>query len=203
MHHVPASRLAPFRRAVALVAVLNLGYFGVELAVALAIGSVALLADSVDFLEDAAVNSLILLALRWSPRRRARLGYVLAALLLAPAVAALWTAWRRIASGEAPAATPMAAAAIGAFVVNVFCAFHLARFRDVEGSLSKAAFLSARNDAIANLAIVAAAGVTSFAPSIWPDFVVGIGIAILNADAGKEVWDAARGEHHAQHRGKP
>jgi Co/Zn/Cd efflux system component len=36
------------------VAALNLGYFGIEFAVALAIGSVALVADSVDFLEDAA-----------------------------------------------------------------------------------------------------------------------------------------------------
>jgi Co/Zn/Cd efflux system component len=42
---------------------LNLGYFGVEFAVALAIGSVSLLADSIDFLEDAAVNGLILVAL--------------------------------------------------------------------------------------------------------------------------------------------
>ena len=47
------------------VAVLNLGYFGVEFTVALAIGSVSLFADSVDFLEDASVNLLILAALGW------------------------------------------------------------------------------------------------------------------------------------------
>nr|WP_272877223.1 cation transporter [Neoroseomonas eburnea] len=45
---------------------LNLGYLGVEFAVALSIGSVSLLADSVDFLEDAAVNFLIFAALGWS-----------------------------------------------------------------------------------------------------------------------------------------
>jgi Co/Zn/Cd efflux system component len=37
------------RRAVLLVALLNLAYFGVELAVARRIGAVSLLADSVDF----------------------------------------------------------------------------------------------------------------------------------------------------------
>jgi Co/Zn/Cd efflux system component len=37
------------RRAVGLVAALNLTYFGVEFAVALAIGSVSLFADSIDF----------------------------------------------------------------------------------------------------------------------------------------------------------
>jgi Co/Zn/Cd efflux system component len=54
------------RRVVARVAVLNLGYFGIEISVALAIGSVSLFADSIDFLEDASVNFLILIALGWS-----------------------------------------------------------------------------------------------------------------------------------------
>ena len=54
---------AALRRAVAAVAILNLAYFGVEFSVALAIGSVSLFADSVDFLEDASINLLILMAL--------------------------------------------------------------------------------------------------------------------------------------------
>ena len=52
------------RYTVALAALLNLGYFGVEFSVALVIGSVSLFADSIDFLEDATVNGLILVALR-------------------------------------------------------------------------------------------------------------------------------------------
>ena len=48
------------RRVVALVALLNIGYFGVEFAVATTIGSVSLFADSVDFFEDAAVSLLVL-----------------------------------------------------------------------------------------------------------------------------------------------
>ncbi|HWE00633.1 MAG TPA: cation transporter, partial [Bryobacteraceae bacterium] len=59
------------RRVVTTVALANLGYFGVEFAMALSIGSVSLFADSVDFLEDAAVNLLILAALNWSVRARA------------------------------------------------------------------------------------------------------------------------------------
>jgi Co/Zn/Cd efflux system component len=51
------------RRMVRLVAILNLAYFGVEFAVALSIRSVSLIADSIDFLEDASVNVLILIAL--------------------------------------------------------------------------------------------------------------------------------------------
>lgn len=81
------------RRVVRTVALLNLFYFGVEFAVALTIGSVALFADSVDFLEDTSVNLLIAFALGWSPRNRARLGMVLAGILLVPGLATLWTAW--------------------------------------------------------------------------------------------------------------
>src|ERR1051325_1060588 len=59
------------QRTIRTVAALNVGYFGIEFAVALAIGSVSLFADSIDFLEDAAVNVLILIALGWSSRNRA------------------------------------------------------------------------------------------------------------------------------------
>ena len=58
------------RRAVLTVALLNLGYFGVEFAVALAIGSVSLFADSIDFLEDTSLNLLIFFAMAWSAARR-------------------------------------------------------------------------------------------------------------------------------------
>src|ERR1700719_395021 len=91
----PSAAGGRMRRIVRLVAILNLSYFGVEFAVALAIGSVSLFADSIDFLEDTAVNFLILLALDWSARNRARMGMVLAGVLLVPGVATLWTAWQK------------------------------------------------------------------------------------------------------------
>jgi Co/Zn/Cd efflux system component len=187
-----------FRRAVRWVAILNLAYFGVEFGVALAIGSVSLFADSVDFLEDASVNLLILLALGWSARSRAKLGMGLAAVLLAPAAATLWTAWRKLGAPLAPAPLPLSLAGLGALAINLGCAVLLARFREHSGSLSRAAFLSARNDAFANLAIIAAGLVTAFVwPTAWPDLAVGVAIALINLDAAREVWEAAREEHRA------
>jgi Co/Zn/Cd efflux system component len=68
----------------------------------------------------------------------------------------------------------------------------LTRFRASRGSLTRAAFLSARNDALANVAIVAAGLVTAFLwRSAWPDLIVGLAIAALNADAARDVWRAA------------
>jgi Co/Zn/Cd efflux system component len=180
------------------VAGLNLGYFGVEFAVALAIGSVALFADSVDFLEDASVNLLILAALGWSAVARARVGMALAGLLLVPGIATLWTAYQKLGAPVAPEPGPLTLAGLGALAVNLSCAVMLARHRRGQGSLTRAAFLSARNDAVANLAIIGAGLVTAFAwRSAWPDLIVGLAIAALNLDAAREVWEAAREEHKA------
>lgn len=72
------------RSVIASVAILNFSYFWVEVSVALAIGSVSLFADSIDFLEDTAVNMLILVALGWGARARALVGMALASILLVP-----------------------------------------------------------------------------------------------------------------------
>lgn len=125
---------AALRRTVGAVALLNLAYFGVEFAVALRIGSVSLFADSVDFLEDASVNLLILMALAWSVRARARTGMALALILLAPGIATLWTAWVKIGAPAAPDPLALSATAQGALAVNLFCALLLARFRHHGGS---------------------------------------------------------------------
>jgi len=182
------------RRVVRRVALLNLGYFGIEFAVAIAIGSVSLFADSVDFLEDASINFLILAAVDWTAAQRARLGSSLAAILLAPSVATLWTAWQKFAALVPPQPVPLTVTGGGALLVNVACALMLAGYRRHGGSLTRAAFLSSRNDVVANIAIIAAGLVTLYVRSGWPDLVVGLGIFLLNANAAREVFLAARDE---------
>ena len=184
------------RRIIWLVAILNLAYFGIEFAVARLISSVSLFADSIDFLEDASVNLLILVALGWTARNRARVGMLLAGILLAPGLATLWTAWEKFQRPLAPNPALLSLTGVGALVFNLSCAFMLARYRQQKGSLTKAAFLSARNDAMANITIIVAGLITALLwVSVWPDLIVGLGIAALNADAAREVWLTARNEH--------
>jgi len=185
------------RQTVLLVALLNLAYFGVEFGVAIAIGSVSLFADSVDFLEDASINILIAAGLGWSAQNRARLGMVLAGVILVPVAATLWTAWQKFSVPVPPQPVPLTLTGAGAFLVNFAAAFLLARFRHHGGSLTRAAFLSARNDVLANVAIVGAGLLTAATLSVWPDLIVGLGIAALNADAARQVVNAARAERKA------
>ncbi len=193
-------KLAPspeLRPVVARVAALNLGYFGIEIAVAVAIGSVALIADSLDFLEDAAINLLIFAGLGWSAANRARLGTVMAFILLVPALATAWAAWDKLSDFTAPAPVPLTLTGLGALAVNLACALMLARHRHGSGSLTRAAYLSARNDAWANLAIIAAGLVTVLWVSPWPDLAAAAIIAVINADSAADVFRAARAERRA------
>jgi len=183
-----------FRRAVLIVAILNLGYFFIEFVVALDISSVSLFADSIDFFEDAAVNFLIFVAFAWSAYRRSIVGMLLAVILLVPSAFTLWIVWQKFNTPIIPSASFLTITGIGALCVNLFCAFLLTRFRKHKNSLARAAFLSARNDAIANIAIIGAGLATAATISVWPDLIVGVGIFLMNLDAAREVLLVAREE---------
>jgi Co/Zn/Cd efflux system component len=185
------------KRAVLVVAVLNLAYMAVEMSVALAVGSVSLVADSVDFFEDFAVNILIFVALGWSARSQAVAGRILALIILLPALAAAWTAFLKAGNPEPPDPVALVVTAGGALAVNVACSLVLARFRHGSGSLTQGAFLAARNDVFVNLAIIVMGIVTAWTLSGWPDLVLGLLIIVLNVTAAQEVWETATEEHLA------
>ena len=154
----------------------------------------SLFADSIDFLEDTSLSLLVFLAATWSLQRRARLGRVLAVLLLVPGLTSLWVLVDKILNPTPPEALPFGLVSIGALGVNLACAFILVSHRNTHGSLSRAAWLSARNDAIVNIAMIAAALLTLWWVSAWPDIVLGAAVIWLNADAAVKVWKRASAE---------
>jgi len=107
----------------------------------------------------------------------------------------MWMAWQKFNMPVPPDPLPLSLPGAAALAINFGCAVMLARYRSDRGSLIRAAFLSARNDALADAAIITAGFVTAYALSAWPDLIVGVGIGIMNADAARQVWGAARTEH--------
>ena len=196
-HPASAATRGALRRTVLLVAGLNLAYFFVESGIALAIGSVSLMADSVDFLEDTAVNLLIFIALGWSATARARVGKLMALVILVPALAAAWQAFSKFGDPAAPDPLALTLTAGGAVVVNGLAAWLLARFRHHGGAMTRAAWLAARNDVAINLAIIAMGVLTALTLSGWPDIVLGLVIIAINVTAAREVWEVAEEERLA------
>ena len=180
------------RRTVLLVAALNFSYFVVEFTFGRLYNSLALLSDSIDFLEDASINILIAFALAWSLQKQRYVSYLLALLLLVPGIAFLWNAISKLLNPVTPVGQGMSIVGFGALIINVFCALLIARHKSEEHGLVLAAFYSARNDAFTNVLIIISGFITLISPTIWPDLVVGIIIFILNADAAKEVLAATK-----------
>ena len=177
------------------VAALNLAYFVIEFYFAHRFHSVALFSDSLDFLEDASVNILIFLAFSLAVAWRTRLSYLFAFLLLLPAVGFFWNAILKLSEPIAPEGQGMSIVGIGALSVNFYCAIILNKFKDIKGGLAKAAYFSARNDAVSNILIIAAGVITLFWVSSIPDLVVGAVIFLMNADSANDILKAARAEH--------
>jgi len=183
-----------FKNAVLLVAVLNLLYFFVEFIAALNIRSVSLLADSIDFIEDALINFLIFFAISLTLAKKAKVSIILSIIMLLPALTALWAIWQQVLYQEPPRPIELSLVAFGALIVNCLCTFILIRFKNFSGSLTRGAFLSARNDALANIAIILTGMITFFYPSIWPDIVVGIFIAFIRTESALEIFNKAMKE---------
>lgn len=183
-------------RAILIVALLNFSYFFVEFFIALDITSVSLFADSIDFLEDAFTNFIILFGLYLSLQNRIKLGYLLIGIIFIPSFFTLIFAINQFLNPVLTDGVLLSSYALGALVINIFCAFLIAKFKKANNSLLLTAFYSARNDALANIAMIIAGGITLYTTSHYPDLIVGILIFLLNLDASKAIYEQIKKERN-------
>jgi len=166
------------RRVLWIALVLNAAMFAVEGGAGVAAESLALQADALDFLGDAVTYGISLFVLGMSLRWRAGAGLVKG---LAMGALGLWVlgaaAYRTIHLGL-PSAPVMGSVATLALAVNLFTAVLLFRFRGGESNI-RSVWLCSRNDAIGNLAVLAAAGGVFATDTAWPDLAVAAVMAAL------------------------
>jgi Co/Zn/Cd efflux system component len=186
-----------YRKALIIGAILNFIMVFVEVGGALYANSIALMADAIDFLEDSITYVLAIALIGLGHRPRAIFGAMTAFLMFVPGI---WIGFKTIEQlyyGLPPDPLPMGAIGLLALAVNVYCAFILLPHRKGD-SAHQGVWLSTRNDAISNIAIVLAAIITAFTGSIWPDVVVGLGIAALNLYAALLISILAWKEWHGR-----
>ncbi len=165
-------------RVLRIVLGLNLVMFFVEAGAGIVAGSSALLGDSLDMLGDALAYGATLLVLHRTEIWKARATVLKGVLMALTGLGVLVGAIVRARSGEVPGAATISAIGFLALAVNGACLLLLTRHRSDDMNLSSA-WTCSRNDLIANAAVIGAGAIVAFTRSFWPDFIVGVGIAIL------------------------
>jgi cation diffusion facilitator family transporter len=187
----PTHRTPAYRRALWVVVGLNLGYGIIEGVGGYLAGSQALKADALDFVGDGLITFLGLVAIRWSRAWRDRIARLQGAFLGALGLAVLVHTVYRAFAQQLPDSTAMGALAAVALVVNLAAAAVLLPHRTGDANV-RAVWLFSRNDAISNLAVLAAAALVALLNSPWPDLLVGAVVAALFLHSSWEIMRRAR-----------
>ncbi|MGV3494873.1 MAG: cation transporter [Ramlibacter sp.] len=182
-----------FRKALWIALVLNALMFVVELGGSWTSGSVALVADAIDFFGDAANYALSLAVLGLGAATRSRAALFKAACMGAFGVFVLGHAAWRLAAGGAPEPVTMGAVGVAALAVNAGVAWMLYRFRTGDANM-QSVWICSRNDAIGNVAVMLAALGVFGTGSAWPDVLVATIMAALAISGAWTVLRQARRE---------
>ena len=188
-----AAQSPVYRRILWVALAVNLAMFAVEVGAGLAAQSASLLADSLDFLGDAGNYGISLFVLGMALYWRAR-----ASLLKAATMAAfgLWVAFVTInhaLSGTVPMAHVMGLVGALALAANFGVAVLLWRFRNGDSNM-RSVWICTRNDAIGNLAVLAAAAGVLGSGSGWPDYLVAAVMSGLALTGAVQIARAALAE---------
>jgi Co/Zn/Cd efflux system component len=179
------------RGALWIALVLNAAMFLVEIGAGLAAESTSLLADSADFLGDAANYGLALAVLSLALVWRARVALVKG---ISMGLFGLWVAGMTLShaiAGTVPEPATMGAVGFVALAVNVLVTVILFRFRKGDSNM-RAVWICSRNDALGNLAVMAAASGVFVTGTAWPDLAVAAFMAAL------ALWGSAQVIAHAR-----
>ena len=188
-----ATQSRRYRRVLWAALAINAAMFALEVAGGLRSGSVSLLADAVDFFGDAANYGLALLVLGMALRWRARAALLKGATMGAFGVFVLAKAAWSVASGTVPDAVTMGSIGALALAANVAVAAMLYAWREGDANM-RSVWLCSRNDAIGNLAVMAAALGVFGTGTAWPDLAVAAVMGVLGLSAARSVIAQARGE---------
>lgn len=196
-HDTPKSNqivdLPRYRRILWIALLVNLLMFLVELAAGYHAGSVSLLADAIDFAGDAANYAVSLAVLAAALPWRSRAAQLKAVFMMGFGVFVLgraaWATWQ----GGTPDAMTMGAVGALALVANVGVAWMLYAFREGDANM-RSVWLCSRNDAIGNLAVMAAALGVAGSGTPWPDLLVAVVMASLALTGGWAVLRQAKAE---------
>ena len=184
------------KRVLIIALILNAGMFIAEFGAGILSHSTALLADSLDMLADAFVYAMSLFALGRAQHWRHRAALVNGSLELIIGLGILIEAISKVFLDILPHAGIMGIFGIAALLVNTVCFILLRQFKQGDINL-RAVWICSRNDMLANIGVLVAAGLVVTMQSAWPDIVIGVIIAgIVVHSAWRIIHESAAYLHH-------
>ena len=186
-----------WRRALWIALAVNATMFAFELGAGVAADSQALKADALDFFGDAANYAISLAVAGMALHVRAKAALVKGATLLAFGLWVLGSALWAVHTEAQPQAMTMGVVGVLALAANVGVALMLYRYRDGDAN-RRSVWICSRNDAIGNVAVVAAAAGVFGTGTAWPDLVVASILASLGVWGGLQIVRQARDELRAE-----
>ena len=169
----------------------NTVMFFAEFSAGLLANSTALLADSVDMLGDAIVYGFSLYTVGRGALWQARSALLKGVIMAVFGVGVFAEILYKLTKGVVPAADVMSLVGLIALAANVFCLVLLSRHRTADINM-RSAWLCSRNDVIANVSVLLAAGGVALTGSVWPDVMVGLAIATMFGNSAFRVIRDAR-----------
>jgi cation diffusion facilitator family transporter len=166
------------KRVLTVVLFINVILFIVEVIAGLLAHSTALLADSIDMLGDSLVYGFSLYVLWRSPEWKTFAALFKGAVMAVFGLGVLAEAIYKISVGVVPNAETMGLIGILVLLGNGLCFVLLFRHRTDDLNM-RSTWLCSRNDIIANVAVLVAAGGVAFLHSAWPDILIGAAIALI------------------------
>lgn len=190
-----------WRKVLWIALAINLTMFLGEIIAGIASGSRALQADALDFLGDSANYAISLgvagMALRW----RSRAAVVKGATIFAFGAYVLVTSIVGALGDGVPRAETMGIVGTIALLANGGVALMLYRYRSGDANM-RSVWICSRNDAIGNLAVLAAAAGVFGTGSQWPDLAVAAVMATLGLVGGVQILRQASIELRATPNGE-
>jgi Co/Zn/Cd efflux system component len=176
-----------------VVLLINLAMFFIELSSGLVADSLALMSDSFDMLGDTLAYAATLYVINLGSIAKARSAMLKAWIMLLSAMTLIGASAYRIFFIRIPASEMMSAVGMLALTANLLCLLLLSKYRKSDINM-ESVWICSRNDIIANISIIAAAGLVHITATPWPDLIVGIALAVLFAHSAFHIYVQAKHE---------
>lgn len=165
---------------------INLVMFVVEFGAGIRADSLSLTGDSLDMLGDALVYISSLYVINRGNKAQAGAAFLKGMIMFLFAIAVFARASYLVFAGAVPEAHTIGIVGVIALAANLLCLLLLTRHRKDNLNMSSV-WLCSRNDIIANVSVLAAAGLVFLTHSFLPDLAVGLLLTVVFAKSAGTV----------------